>query len=100
MTIQTIRRAMSHARAGPDRGALLSGTPRTVKPQPPASIAFEPLSRQERAMPPGSDKPPDTPTREQRLAAKLRENLHRRKAQARVLGDTDKPALPKPLPKS
>ena len=51
-------------------------------------------------MPTGPDKPPGTPTREQRLAAKLRENLHRRKAQARVLGDTDKPALPKPLPKS
>jgi len=58
------------------------------------------------------------PTREQRLAAKLRENLHRRKAQARALelegegegegeGDDDcggeaegKRSLPKPPPKS
>jgi hypothetical protein len=36
----------------------------------------------------------DKPTREQRLAAKLRENLRRRKAQARAKGDT-KPALSK-----
>ena len=28
-------------------------------------------------------------TREERLAAKLRENLRRRKAQARALGDSD-----------
>jgi hypothetical protein len=35
-------------------------------------------------------------TREERLAAKLRENLRRRKAQARALqGDTDQ-TLPKP----
>ncbi|WP_170002185.1 hypothetical protein [Pseudopontixanthobacter vadosimaris] len=29
--------------------------------------------------------PPDTPSREERLAAKLRENLRRRKAQARAM---------------
>jgi len=49
------------------------------------------------------------PTREERLAAKLRENLHRRKAQARSLGTTDEPgaapendsgALPNPSPES
>lgn len=39
--------------------------------QPPA-----PLSREGR------------PTREDRLATKLRENLHRRKAQARLQGDS------------
>jgi hypothetical protein len=37
----------------------------------------------------------DKPTREQRLAAKLRENLRRRKAQARELGASAKPALSK-----
>ncbi|MET1755123.1 hypothetical protein ABVV53_06595 [Novosphingobium sp. RD2P27] len=31
-------------------------------------------------------KPPDPRSREERLAAKLRENLHRRKAQARAMG--------------
>ena len=36
--------------------------------------------------------PKDTPTREERLAAKLRENLRRRKAQAKAL---EKPTLPK-----
>ncbi len=35
------------------------------------------------------------PTKEQRLAEKLRENLHRRKAQARALSAEDAPALPK-----
>ena len=44
-------------------------------------------------------------SREERLAAKLRENLHRRKAQARAQETTgqevtDKPALPKTPPKS
>ena len=34
-------------------------------------------------------------TRQDRLAAKLRENLQRRKAQARAIGDSDKP-LPNP----
>ena len=43
-------------------------------------------------------------SREERLAAKLRENLRRRKAQARSLESpgesTGNPALPKSLPKS
>jgi hypothetical protein len=39
------------------------------------------------------------PTREERLAAKLRENLKRRKAQARTL-DQDNAALSKGEPKS
>ena len=42
------------------------------------------------------------PSREQRLAAKLRENLHRRKAQARAAGSGaapgESPDLPKPPP--
>jgi len=45
----------------------------------------------------------NAPTREERLAARLRENLHRRKAQARALGTTgahadDPEALPKVPP--
>ena len=56
--------------------------------------------------------PPDRQTREQRLAAKLRENLRRRKQQARALGADDEAgddrgpvtavdrALPKPSPES
>ncbi len=39
-------------------------------------------------------------SREERLAAKLRENLKRRKAQARAAGQASEAALPKPLPKS
>jgi hypothetical protein len=40
---------------------------------------------------------PPPPSREERLAAKLRENLRRRKAQARELKDS---GLPKAEPKS
>ena len=46
------------------------------------------------------DQPPSPPrelTREERLAAKLRENLHRRKRQARALGVQ---VLPKEGPSS
>ena len=43
---------------------------------------------------------PAKPSREDRLAAKLRENLHRRKAQARAQGDAATPALPKGPAKS
>ena len=39
--------------------------------------------------------PKDKATREERLAAKLRENLRRRKAQARAQGAGGKPSLPK-----
>ena len=44
-------------------------------------------------MTPGSpDQPrPAHPTREERLAAKLRENLRRRKAQARAMGEAPGP---------
>ena len=41
----------------------------------------------------GSDD--EKPSREERLAARLRENLHRRKRQARALATKDAPALPK-----
>lgn len=40
-------------------------------------------------------KKPDKTTREERLAAKLRENLRRRKAQARQMGDVREETLPK-----
>ncbi len=40
--------------------------------------------------------PTDKSNREERLAAKLRENLRRRKAQARELGQAGAPPLPKP----
>ncbi len=43
---------------------------------------------------------PNQPSREERLAAKLRENLRRRKAQARAQEGDAPPALPKALPKS
>ena len=43
---------------------------------------------------------PDKPTREERLAAKLRENLRRRKMQARSRSTTGEAALPKPPSKS
>ncbi|MEJ5977266.1 hypothetical protein WG901_11505 [Novosphingobium sp. PS1R-30] len=45
-------------------------------------------------------KKPETLSREDRLAAKLRENLKRRKVQARALEGEDKAALPKAPPKS
>jgi hypothetical protein len=44
----------------------------------------------------GNDQRGDKPTREERLAAKLRENLRRRKAQGRELNAPDGLALPKP----
>lgn len=46
-------------------------------------------------MPEPTDKPSHGPSREERLAAKLRENLRRRKAQARELGQSGAPPLPK-----
>jgi hypothetical protein len=47
------------------------------------------------------DRKTDGTTREERLAARLRENLRRRKAQARALDRQDaSPALPKAPPKS
>jgi hypothetical protein len=46
------------------------------------------------------EKKPETLAREERLAAKLRENLRRRKAQARTLEPGDNHALPKRPTKS
>ncbi len=43
-----------------------------------------------------TEKAPAEPTREERLAAKLRENLRRRKAQGRELGEARGDPLPKP----
>ena len=48
-----------------------------------------------KALPMGEDR---KPTREERLAAKLRENLHRRKEQARALREGE--TLPKQEPNS
>ena len=42
---------------------------------------------------------PKTPTREARLGAKLRENLHRRKAQSRDVARTVAESSGDPLPK-
>ena len=42
----------------------------------------------------------DNPTREERLAAKLRENLRRRKAQAREMGSAPERDAPLPKPES
>jgi hypothetical protein len=36
----------------------------------------------------------DKPSRDERLAAKLRENLHRRKSQSRELGESPSTTLP------
>ena len=44
--------------------------------------------------------PRPSESREDRLAAKLRENLHRRKAQARAKQEDDTPPLSKERPKS
>ena len=46
------------------------------------------------------EKKADALSREERLAAKLRENLKRRKVQARELGEPGDPALSKAPPKS
>jgi hypothetical protein len=57
---------------------------------------------QQAAMPENRSDPPDpvqVPSREERLAAKLRENLRRRKVQARGMAD-DPAALPKSPGKS
>jgi hypothetical protein len=70
----------------------LAATPGFVKPR----LEPDRRARHGRAM---SDRPP-VPTREERLAAKLRENLKRRKAQARALAAEGPPALPKAPPKS
>jgi hypothetical protein len=46
------------------------------------------------------DQVPKPQSREERLAARLRDNLKRRKAQARALAEAEDPALAKPGPKS
>lgn len=45
-----------------------------------------------------NDDPRKNLSREERLAAKLRENLRRRKAQARALGDSDAANATESLP--
>ena len=46
------------------------------------------------------DESPKAQSREERLAARLRENLKRRKEQSRALADTGAPTLPKADTKS
>ena len=60
------------ARRPQGRGALLAGAPCFVKPKPDSAEQL-----------PMREKQP-VPTREERLAAKLRENLRKRKEQARA----------------
>jgi len=71
--------------AGPGRGALLALPPCFVKRDPDSGKTL-----------PMSETPPQ-PSREERLAAKLRENLRRRKAQARDIRES---GLPKAEPDS
>ncbi len=49
---------------------------------------------------PKAETRPNALTREERLAARLRENLKRRKEQSRALADTGAPTLPKADTKS
>jgi hypothetical protein len=59
---------------------------------PEVKQCLSPAGISGRALPMGED---PKPTREERLAQKLRENLRRRKAQARAIAEPDG-GLPKP----
>jgi hypothetical protein len=61
-----------------------------------AGLSFAAASAKTDAMEqkPGSPPAPAGPSREERLAARLRENLKRRKAQARALSDSAGPDSP------
>ena len=83
--------------AGPGRGALLAGGPRFVKQ---AFVRSDLHSDTCRGTKPAMSENPAQPSRQGRLAAKLRENLHLRKAQARALASKDQGALPKAEPRS
>jgi hypothetical protein len=74
----------------------LAARPGNVNPGGPAHLSFAAARGKARGM----DKTPDSPSREERLAAKLRENLKRRKAQARQLDHGASDPLPKAPPKS
>ena len=64
-----------------------------------AALEVRPIAGHTAGMPP--DNSAKAPTREQRLAAKLRENLHRRKAQARAGDVAPEPSiLPETCPKN
>jgi hypothetical protein len=66
-----------------------------VAPRPAVKLRLRPGADSGKALP--MSEPPSSPSREERLAAKLRENLRRRKAQARALsGATGGGSLPKP----
>jgi hypothetical protein len=78
--------------AGPGRGALLALPPCFVKRDPDSGKTL-PMSEK----PPHPSREQRPPSREERLAAKLRENLRRRKVQARDMRES---GLPKPEPDS
>jgi hypothetical protein len=67
-----------------------------------AGLSFTPPRGNAAAMDkkPEASSRPQAQSREDRLAAKLRENLKRRKAQARMLEPGENGALPKSPPKS
>ena len=83
--------------AGPGRGALLAGGAVFVKR---AFIKPGLHLSSCRGTKPVVSGNPAKPSLEERLAAKLRENLHRRKAQARASNTKDQGALPKAEPRS
>ena len=83
--------------AGPGSGALLAGGPRFVKQ---AFVRSDLHSDTCRGTKPAMSENPAQPSRQERLAAKLRENLRLRKAQARALASKDQGALPKAEPRS
>ncbi len=83
--------------AGPGRGALLAGGLRFVKQ---AFVRSDLHSDTCRGTQPAMSENPAQPSRQERLAAKLRENLRLRKAQARALASKDQGALPKAEPRS
>ena len=107
-TTELQQRATRHAEGAPGRGALLSAHRGNVKLGLQSAVRLG-IRAKMVEMP---EKPtPDKATREERLAAKLRENLHRRKAQARALAspsgmpaqdrsENDSGALPNPPPES
>ncbi len=79
-----------HAADRAGRGALLVCAPRFVK----RGLSLAGYSGNALTM--GKDE--SGPSREARLAAKLRENLRRRKEQAREMAGNDNAGLPKPPP--
>ena len=86
----TISACLAHGKAGVGRGALWRRGPcLSSKACPACPRAAHSARMTDQTSKPG-DKP--APTREERLAQRLRENLRLRKAQARALGAAEPPA--------